>query len=359
MASKLPATQDVTLAIPGVQSSLFGSPLELLEVDDAELRRVAALVGHEAGSVLAQVRRMAGLVAWAAWYRMDEKGYREFAGGMATDLGIEVETLRKWRRAVVTRENLPVPGVAGQRAEAAEKGRKTAGQTGGAVRTSATPKPIPAASTEAPAKQSEGGGTGTNQPPAVVDHQLAPSGPSSAGGTGKVATSAPSEPGFADPGSAPPPADPSSGGARATASPPRRDAPTEVPPTSRPAPPDPSSAGGKALGEVSPTPVRPPTDRALTARVFAAMRDIDPTDAGPVTTPEEATFLRQWAQRTLDAWKAKNVPTNGAMPPRRKGNVIATPLARTPSELHLQGRGKRHADDCSCLSCKAPKAVAK
>lgn len=219
----------------------------------------------------------------------------------------------------------------------------------------------PAASTEAPAKQSEGGGTGTNQPPAVVDHQLAPSGPSSAGGTGKVATSAPSEPGFADPGSAPPPADPSSGGARATASPPRRDAPTEVPPTSRPAPPDPSSAGGKALGEVSPTPaaVRLPTDRALAARVFAAMRDIDPTDAALVGTADEATFGTQWMERFLDAWKAKNVPTNGAMPPRRKGNVIATPLARTPSELHLQGRGKRHADDCRCLSCVPPKAVAK
>ncbi len=60
------------------------------------------------------------------------------------------------------------------------------------------------------------------------------------------------------------------------------------------------------------------------------MREIDPTDAGPVTTPEEATFLRQWAQRTLDAWKAKNVPTNGAAKPQRRQGTISRPADRAP-----------------------------
>lgn len=294
MTSNLPEVQSVTL---GGQASLWADPRQLLAFDDASLRRLAAEVGHEAGGVLAQVRRAVGLVAWAAWYRMSEKDYRSFAEGLAGDLDIEVETLRNWRRAVVRTDKLPVPGVAALRAGESAKGRKTAGQPTGALSPTAPSGVIPAVSTEAPAKKSEGSGPGKPQ----------------------------TRPGVA-------------------------------------APSDPSPVGGNALGEVSAPPTvvpRPPTDRALTARVFAAMREVDPTDAGPVTTPEEATFLRQWAQRALDAWKAKNVPVAA---PRPAGRVIK-PAKRPPSVASVlsvgQGRGKRHADDCSCLSCALPKAATK
>jgi hypothetical protein len=57
------------------------------------------------------------------------------------------------------------------------------------------------------------------------------------------------------------------------------------------------------------------------------MREVDPTDAGTVTTPEEATFLRQWAQRTLDAWKAVYAPPAPAEKPQRRQGTITRPQA--------------------------------
>jgi hypothetical protein len=75
---------------------------------------------------------------------------------------------------------------------------------------------------------------------------------------------------------------------------------------------------------------RPPSTRQLAARVIAHMQEVDPTDAGPVLTPEEATFLRQWAQRTLDAWKAVYAPPAPAEKPQRRQGTITRPADRAP-----------------------------
>lgn len=347
MTSNLPERQNATLAPLGGQAALWADPRQLLDFDEASLRRLAAEVGHEAGGVLAQVRRAVGLVAWAAWYRMTEKDYRSFAEGLAGDLDIEAETLRNWRRAVVRTDKLPVPGVAGLRAGEAAKGRKAAGQPTGALSPTAPSGVIPAASTEASAKSSEGGEQDGETRPAP--EWKTPSGKSSEGG-GKLRQEAVLDSGTL--GATPPPSDPSD---------PEEIIEREIGGTMIRGP-------RKFIDQCKFIQLATPSDRQLTARVFAAMREVDPTDAGPVTTPEEATFLRQWAQRTLDAWKAKNgvapyTGDGGGTSTRRAAEAKRRQGKRPPpvsSVLSVGlGRGKRHADDCSCLSCVPPKAAAK
>lgn len=381
MTSNLPERQDWTPDLLGGQATLFDDPTKLLTWDESVLRNIAANLGREGGSLIAQLRRAAGLVAWAAWYRFPEATYREFAAGLASSLGIEVETLRKWRRSVVSAEKLPVPGVAGQRADAAAKGRKTAGQPGGAVRTSATSKPIPAASTEAPANQSEGK-NGAGSPPHSAPGDSAarpgsPSGPSSEGsGPGMPQT----RPGVAAP------SDPSSGGARTTAPP---VAPTdEADPSLRPAPLDPPN-------QIAP-PEAPPQYRADEAAAWrngysaawqdgytAAVREAadEPVDVDAIGLRWLKSKSTQQIRAIGDPWgpairsevrrwaEAFGAPPAPAEKPQRRavgkmglsGNlkVGMDPYPVTIPTIPAPKLAKRHADDCSCLSCKAPKAVAK
>jgi hypothetical protein len=104
-----------------------------------------------------------------------------------------------------------------------------------------------------------------------------------------------------------------------------------VPASRTPAPSGPTSAGGgPSSGAVSPpagpNPTeRPPTYRTQAARVLATMRDVEPADAGPALTEDDATFLRQWAQRTLAAWKdaqaAAPAPAGCPHPKARRRNA--------------------------------------
>lgn len=221
----------------------------------------------------------------------------------------------------------------------------------------------PAASTEAPASSSEGGGQdGETRPAPEVP---APSGKSSDGGE-----DAGNAPGIDSPSPLSDPPDPEEiierdiGGTMIRG--PRKyiDECKLIP----------LGDGASLLpnnGTLTLPTERPPTDRALTSRVFAAMREVDPTDAGPVTTPEEATFLRQWAQRTLDAWKAIYAPPAPAEKPQRRQGTITVPAERlngtvgrpstrvTIPSIPAPKLAKRHADDCSCLSCVPPKVAAK
>lgn len=73
---------------------------------------------------------------------------------------------------------------------------------------------------------------------------------------------------------------------------------------------------------------RPPSDRVLTARVLAPMHDIAPADAGPRLSADEATFLRQWATETLNAWRVA-YKIDQPKPERRQGySRPAQPPAR-------------------------------
>ncbi len=148
--------------------------------------------------------------------------------------------------------------------------------------------------------------------------------------------------------------------------------PTGEAPTSPPsAPPDPITTTVVTITEpITVTPVRPPSDRQLAARVFAAMRDIDPTDAALVGTADEATFGPQWMERFLDAWKAVYAPPAPAEKPQRRQGTISRPAGR-PKVVDLmealedslaaakKPTAKRHALDCSCLGCKPVKAATK
>lgn len=351
MTSNLPAERpESILALTGAQASLFDDdPRRLLGLDDGEFAALVADVRQSGESVIVRIRQVVGLLAWAAWHRYDEKRYREFVADFAQRLGVESRVILDWRRKAA--RGLPMPPMAQARSLA----RKSAGQ--GPVNTSG--RIIPAKSSEGVAPASE-----TVPEPRVQ----APSGKSSAGAV-KDTTVTPS--GSSD--VAPAPADPPSGGA-GIQPPPR---PTGDPTSPLSAPPD--------------LPERPPSDRQLAARVVSAMQDVDPSDAGPVLTPEEATFLRQWAQRTLDAWKAVYAPPAPAEKPQRRQGTITRPQAAVlagraieqlngtagrpsaritqPDHTRLNyvtklnasegGRSKSHALDCSCLGCKAPKAVAK
>lgn len=170
------------------QAALFEyEPLRILALSDGDFAALVGLVRQQGESLIQGVRRYVGLLAWAAWHRYDEKRYREFVADFATRLGVEPRNVLDWRRAVVKKGDLPYPPVAGARSVAA----KGAGQR--AVTTKA--RSIPAASTEAPGKKSEGGGRRGATP--AGSPIAPPSGQSSEGArvtpprTGKGASSAP------------------------------------------------------------------------------------------------------------------------------------------------------------------------
>lgn len=156
-----------------------------------------------------------------------------------------------------------------------------------------------------------------------------------------------------------------SGGARTTAPP---VAPTgEAPTSSSPAPLDPSE--------------RPPSRRQQASAIVAAFQDAE-DGVGRGWTHEEATYLFARFRAERDAWATYNkasiqwadAPPAPAEKPQRRQGTITRPADREPKRQAWADRprtpvtmplmpapkiGKRHADDCSCLSCKAPKAVAK
>jgi hypothetical protein len=246
--TNLPAERsDATLALTGTQASLFDDdPARLLGLDDGEFAALVAQVRQRGDDLFTGIRKVVGLLAWAAWHRYDEKRYREFVADFAGRLGVESRVILDWRRKAAT--GLPMPPMAQARSDA----RKGAGQ-----------RPVNTSGRIIPAKSSEGSGPGMPQ----------------------------TRPGVAAPS----------------------------------APPDPSEKF--AVPEYV---ERPPSNRAMASRVVTAMQNVDPTDAGPVLTPEEATFLRQWAQRTLDAWKAKHVPPAPAEKPQRRQGTITRPADRAP-----------------------------
>ncbi len=183
--TNLPAERsDATLALTGTQASLFDDdPARLLGLDDGEFAALVAQVRQRGDDLFTGIRKVVGLLAWAAWHRYDEKRYREFVADFAGRLGVESRVILDWRRKAAT--GLPMPPMAQARSDA----RKGAGQ-----RPVNTPgRIIPAKSSEGVAPASE-----TVREPVLTP----PSGPSSggadvqppAGPTGEVPTSSPSAP---------------------------------------------------------------------------------------------------------------------------------------------------------------------
>lgn len=281
--TNLPAERpESTPALLGGQAALFENPTMLLDLDDVALKELAVLFGRHGASVFAQVRAQAGLLAWAGWFRFGEVTYSAFLLGLSKDLGVQPDTLMKWRRDVVRERRLPVPGVVKARSDAAKEGHKTAGQPSGAGRSSGKSKPIPATSKEVPAESSAGGGSG--------------------------------------PLPAAPPAGPSSRGARTTAPP--RLAPTDEAPTSpSPAPLDPSD--------------RPPSRRQQASAIVAAFQDAE-DGVGRGWTHEEATYLFARFRAERDAWATYNkasiewadAPPAPAEKPQRRQGTITRPADR-------------------------------
>lgn len=354
MTSNLPAERsDASLAaLIGVQASLFDDdPRRMLVLDDGEFAALVADVRRHGDSVFSGIRKVVGLLAWAAWHRYDEKRYRNFVADFAQRLGVEPRVVVDWRRKATKEGDLPMPTMAKARSEARKSAGQTPGNTSGRI--------ISAASTEVQAKSSEGGEQDGETRPAPSGQPL--SGKSSEGTAKAVRPSRPVPSGAAARPGSPVPSDPSE--------------PCCGFGDHSPGPcacPDHEATALHPFGGNPPkAPERHPSDRQLTAAVYASMREVDPTDAGPLTTPEEATFLRQWAQRTLDAWKAIYAPPASAEKPQRRQGTITVPAERlngtagrpstrvTIPTIPAPKLAKRHADDCSCLSCVSPKAAAK
>ncbi len=155
--TNLPAERpESTPALLGGQAALFENPAQLLDLDDVALKELAVLFGRHGASVFAQVRAQAGLLAWAGWFRFGEVTYSAFLLGLSKDLGVQPDTLMKWRRDVVKDRKLVVPGVVKARSDAAKEGHKTAGQASGAGRSSGKAAPIRATSKEVPLEPSGG-----------------------------------------------------------------------------------------------------------------------------------------------------------------------------------------------------------
>jgi len=172
-------TEDTTPAItadtPGVQglgqAALFNDPRQLLDMNPASLRALAAEVAHEAGPVMAQIRRMIGLVCWAIRAQVPEGEYGKWVAGYSELVGVSARTLDRWRSDAMKASGIMNPYTS-QRA-------KTAGQP---PRLDTAGELIPAASTEAPAKKSEEAEPRPLSPPGE-----APSDPSSESPTGSDA----------------------------------------------------------------------------------------------------------------------------------------------------------------------------
>jgi hypothetical protein len=169
VTSNLPEPQDATPALLGGQAALFDDPRLILQWDDAFLRSVAANIGKEGGSILAQLRRAAGLVAWAAWHRFDDKTCEAFLRGIADNLGVSVRTVREWRKVVIDKETLPIPALAAARSDEALKRNTPAGQGRRITTPSTKPDPIPVDSTETADLSSGGAGIQPAPPVAPTD----------------------------------------------------------------------------------------------------------------------------------------------------------------------------------------------
>lgn len=206
-------------------------------------------------------------------------------------------------------------------------------------------KLIPAASTEAPAKLSEGREQYGETRPAPGSKP--PSGKSSEGEDTAAASASP--------------ADPTSGLALDTESGQRTAAVVE--------------RGLRYLGD-EPEPPRNdtgpvPTLRQEASSTFSALMDAT-EGIGAKWTPEEATAWENRSKREMDAWRAAHglAPPAPDEKPQRRQETITRPgslssavgydgSARIVPTAARIGGGKRHADDCSCLSCVPPKAAAK
>lgn len=265
------------------QAALWADPAQLLNLPDDEFRQFTTDVVRTAGPLIAQVRQAAGMMAWAGWHRFEDRPYREFIEGLAAGLGTSKKSVERWRDKVVKEARLPRPTRADLRAGEATNRGKPAGQRPDVDTLSTV---IPASSAEA----------------AEIPGEHAPAGSGRPAGAGSPGHS-------------------SEGGGRVGET---RTAPPVIPPS------DQLLEGVRSNGAPAPSgpTERLPSDRQLVHRVIAAMREVDPADAGPRLTPEEATFLRQWAQRTLDAWRGTTVPASPPEPPARRSGYVIRPEDR-------------------------------
>ena len=350
--TNLPAERaDVALALTGTQASLFDDdPSRLLGLDDGEFASLVADVRQTSDSVFTHIRKVVGLLAWAAWHRYDEKRYREFVADFAQRLGVESRVILDWRRKAA--KGLPMPAMAQARSDARKGAGQTPGNTSGRI--------IPAASTEAPAKQSEGVGQQAASEKDPARKSAATSG---------VATE-------------PTPSDPSSGGAGIQPTP---TGPTDEHDSSLPAPPDPFDPEEIIERDFGGTVLRGPRKYIDECRLIplgdgtlAEQVDVDAIGLrwlkskttrevraiGDPWGPAIRSEVRRWAE-------AFGSPPAPAEKPQRRQGTITRPAVGRPKVVDLmealedslaaakKPAGKRHADDCSCLSCKAPKAAAK
>jgi hypothetical protein len=209
MTDNLPESHGSDLEVSRFDPAVFtDAGLDRLRsFNGADLKELAQEVGRDGGNAFAHIRKCAGLVAWAGWFKFSSHEYVDFVADLAGALGFESDTVLKWRREVVKSKKLPVPGVAKVRSDAAIASRKPAGQTASAGQPSGKSAPIPATFTEVPSKKSEGGeprgdgllgqrgrsdsdsGAGTRLPssgPLPEPSPVAPQGVDDAGGSGNT-----------------------------------------------------------------------------------------------------------------------------------------------------------------------------
>lgn len=298
-------------AIPSLseRAALFADPPSLLSMDPGMLRDLAAEVAVEAGPIMKQVRTMVGLVSWALRSKVPAGEFGAWIQSYSELVGVSVRTLHEWRVQATEQVGIIDP-------YKSKRGPKPAGESGQLAETRESPKVIPAASTEAPAKTSEGvEHPGANR--AAPEGSPPPAKKSEGGGSDGLAASTSGSPASAI-GHPSPTSGPSSGGAelQLPAEPTDEAAPKRS--SSRSALPDPSPAGGKALGEVSPPPADvPDVDvdaiglRWLKSKTVAQVRAIgDPW--GPA--------IRAEVQRWSSAFGYVE-PVHFEKPQRRQGTI--------------------------------------
>lgn len=190
-------------------------------------------------------------------------------------------------------------------------------------------------------------------PAPIVESDALNSATKKSEGAGTGAAHVPNTAGSRAPVVAPPPSDPPSGGARDTALPP---APKEGPPPSLPAPPDPSEVPGSP-DPAHQRPLNPPEFTDLDGLRWLKSKNVREVRAiGDPWGPAIRAEVVRWVSAFGLSAKPTPEPKIG---PYQAVAYVDRPLTGPSRVIPTAARGKRHADDCRCLSCVPPKAVAK
>jgi len=163
---KLPEQPGTEVVIMGsAQAALFDDPTRLLNLSDGELAKLTLALHDHLGGIMPTLRRQVGLVAWAEWHRRTDGKYHAWLDDTAKLLGVDTQTIIRWRRSVVRAEGLVVPTAAQQRAiEQKPAGQRRSGiKVTPAIATTAEAAPAPSATVEPAAETATEPGSATER----------------------------------------------------------------------------------------------------------------------------------------------------------------------------------------------------